>query len=227
MPDEPGATGDGASGRWLDVSIPLDDSVHVFAGDPVFHRELAISMAEGAVCNVSRIDFGAHTGTHVDAPGHFIEGGRGIDETPLDVLVGPAWVVDASDATATIDRATLERLPIPSGESRLVFRTGRAALWDRPRFATDFVGFDAEAARALVERGIRLVGVDYLSVAPFGDPAPTHRAFLEAGVVIVEGLDLRKVAPGAYELICLPLRLVGSDGGPARALLRPRADVTS
>lgn len=227
MADGPGPTGDPASGRWRDVSVLLDDSVPVFAGDPVFHRVLAISMADGAVCNVSRIDFGAHTGTHVDAPGHFIAGGNGVDETPLDALIGPAWVVDASDATGTIDRATLERLPIPSGETRLIFRTGRADLWDRPGFATDFVGLDAEAARALVERGIRLVGIDYLSVAPFGDPAPTHRAFLEAGVVIVEGLDLRAIAPGPYELTCLPLRLVGSDGGPARALLRPRTDVAS
>ena len=145
----------------------------------------------------------------------------------IDALVGPAWVVDASGATGTIDRPMLERLPIPSGETRLIFRTGRATLWDRPGFSTDFVGLDAGAARSLVERGVRLVGVDYLSIAPYGDPAPTHRAFLEAGVVIVEGLDLRAIAPGAYELICLPLRLVGSDGGPARALLRPRAEAAA
>ncbi len=213
---------DDFSRGWLDVSVPLRDSMPVFEGDPLFHRDLAASIARGDVCNVSRLDFGAHSGTHVDAPGHFIEGAPGIESVPIDALVGPAWVVDAAIADRTIDLPLLARLPIPDGETRLLFRTARANLWDRSGFSTDFVGFDAEAAMNLAERGALLVGADYLSVAPFGDPAPTHRAFLERGVIIVEGLDLRNIAPGPYDLICLPLRLVGSDGGPARALLRPR-----
>jgi arylformamidase len=194
----------------------------VFRGDPPFHIELAQSMADGAICNVSRMELGVHTGTHVDAPVHFIEGAAGAESTPLDVLMGPVWVVDASSAGAAITAQDVARFDIPDGEDRLLFRTREARLWDRDEFDPGFVAPDASAADALVRRGVRLVGVDYLSVAPFDAPVPTHRTLLGGGVVVLEGLDLRDVPPGPYDLLCLPLRIVGSDGAPARAMVRPR-----
>ncbi|HEY6056738.1 MAG TPA: cyclase family protein [Candidatus Limnocylindrales bacterium] len=208
---------------WLDISVPVGPETPIFEGDPPFRRELAAAISRGDVCNVSHLDFGAHTGTHVDAPSHFIEGAPATDTIPLDALVGPAWVVDATGHATTIDVAGLARLPIPEGEQRLLFKTAAADLWSEGEFSKAFVGLSGDAATALVERGVRLVGSDYLSVAPFGDPAPTHRALLDAGVVILEGLDLRAIPPGPYDLVCLPLRLVGSDGAPARAILRPRS----
>jgi arylformamidase len=214
---------DNTARRWIDVTVPIRPGMQVFPGDPPFRVELVKSIGrDGEVCNLSRIDMGAHTGTHVDAPLHFIAGASGAEAVPLDALIGPAWVVDATHLSEEIDEAALSRLTIPDGEARLLFKTPNSRLWDREGFAGDFIGLTDGAARALVEHGIRLVGADYLSIAPFGRAAPTHRAFLEAGVVIVEGLDLRDVPPGPYELLCLPLRIAGCDGAPARALVRPR-----
>jgi arylformamidase len=207
---------------WIDVSVPLHEDMAVFTGDPRFHIERTSSMAAGAICNVSRMDLGVHTGTHVDAPVHFLDGGGGAETIPLDPLIGPAWVVDATAAGPTITAEDVEGFDIPAGEVRLMFRTRSANLWDAPAFDPAFVAPDATGAEAMVRRGVRLVGMDYLSVAPFGDPTPTHRVLLSAGVVVLEGLDLRAVTPGPYELLCLPLRIVGSDGAPARALLRRR-----
>jgi arylformamidase len=207
---------------WIDVSIPLHEDMAVFTGDPRFHIERTSSMADGAVCNVSRMDLGVHTGTHIDAPVHFLDGSEGAETIPLDALIGPAWVVDAGAAGPTITAEDVEGFDLPPDEVRLLLRTRSAHLWDAPAFDPTFVAPDATGAEALVRRGVRLVGMDYLSVAPFGDPTPTHRVLLSAGVVVVEGLDLRAVTPGPYELVCLPLRIVGSDGAPARALLRRR-----
>jgi len=208
--------------HWIDISAPLRNHMPVFTGDPPFHIERALTIAGGDVCNLSTMQLGAHSGTHVDAPIHFIEGGAGAEATPLDALMGPAWVVDASTAGATITADDLERFAIPADETRVLFRTPAVRLWDEPDFDTAFVAPDASAAEWLVARGTRMVGMDYLSVAPFDAPKPTHQILLGAGVVVVEGLDLRAVEPGPYELLCLPLRIVGSDGAPARALLRPR-----
>jgi arylformamidase len=207
---------------WTDISIPLRPGVPTFPGDPTYTIELAISIAEGAIGNVSRIDMGAHTGTHLDAPSHFIQGAATTESIPLGACVGPAWVVNATGLHGTIGPEELAGLDIPLGETRLLFKTPNSELWNLPGFSEAFIGLDGQAARILAERGVRLVGTDYLSIAPFGNPAPTHLALLSAGVVIVEGLDLRAVDPGPVDLLCLPLRLVGSDGVPARALVRPR-----
>jgi arylformamidase len=207
----------------LDISVPIKTGMTIFEGDPPVHVELAFTIAGGSVANISRLDMGAHSGTHVDAPVHFIDGAAGAERIPLDALLGPAFVVDARGLDRNIRREDLERLAIPAAETRLLFKTPNSRLWDLEGFSSDFIGFDESGAAALVERGARLVGIDYLSVAPFGNPTPTHRAFLEAGAVILEGLDLRDVEPGPYELVCLPLRIVGGDGAPARALLRPRS----
>jgi arylformamidase len=202
-----------------DLTVPVRQGMVVYEGDPPVRLTRAASIAQGAQANVSRLDFGVHTGTHVDAPVHFIEGAAGVESIPLDALVGPAWVVDATHLERDIDLLALQSLDIPAGIERLLFRTRNSELWGLPRFSRDFLGLTAEAARALVQRGVRLVGADYLSIAPADDPAPTHVELLEAGVVILEGLDLRGVPAGGYQLVCLPLLIEGADGAPARALL--------
>lgn len=193
----------------IDVSVPLREGMVTYPGDPVVKLERAASIAEGSPVNLTRIDFGLHSGTHVDAPVHFLDGAEGIDQVPLDALIGPCEVVEAPDLT----RESVARAP--EGVERVLFKTPNSELWASDEFAEDFARLDGDGARLLVERGVRLVGVDYLSV---GDEA-AHHALLEAGVVPVEGLDLRGVEPGAYELVCLPLRVVGADGAPARAVL--------
>lgn len=208
--------------RWTDISVPIQPSTPIFEGDPAYRIELAASMAAGAICNVSRLELGAHTGTHIDAPRHFIDGAAATESLPLDVCIGPAWVVDGTRLNRTIGAAAVAGLDIPAGETRLLFKTRNSDLWGKPGFQSSFIAFDGDAAASLVERGARLVGIDYLSIAPFGDPVATHVALLAASVVILEGIDLRDVEPGPVDLLCLPIRLVGSDGVPARALVRPR-----
>ena len=207
---------------WLDISVPLRPGMATFTGDPLVHLERAASMASGAVCNVSRLDFGVHSGTHVDAPVHFIDGAAGIETVALDTLIGPAVVVDARTLEGHFDREAVDRLAIPPGTDRLLIRSRNSELWAAPTFQTSFQGVTEDGAGRLVELGVRLVGIDYLSIAPYGVPVPTHVALLGAGVAIIEGLDLRAVEPGNYDLICLPLLIPGSDGGPSRVVVRPR-----
>jgi arylformamidase len=198
--------------RIIDISVPLREGMVTYPGDPVVRLERAASIADGDVVNLTRLDFGLHSGTHVDAPVHFIDDGTGVDEIPLDALVGPCHVVEVPDLSAS-SVATA-----PEGAERVLFKTPNSELWSRDEFSEDFAMLDGAAATLLVERGVRLVGVDYLSV---GDEA-AHRALLGAGVVPVEGLDLRGVEPGRYELVCLPIHIVGADGAPARAILVER-----
>ena len=207
---------------WLDISAPLGAGMPTFEGDPSVVVERVKSLRAGDVCNLSRLDFGAHSGTHIDAPVHFVHDGTASESIPLGACIGPAWVADGRALRATITAQDIRTLGIPAGESRVLIRTPNSELWSDNRFRKDFIGIDASAATTLVHLGVVLVGIDYLSIAPFGDPTPTHHALLANDVVIVEGLDLRAVEPGPYDLICLPLRLVGSDGAPARAILRPR-----
>jgi arylformamidase len=203
----------------IDISVPIRSGMPVWAGDPPVVIERMQSIADGAHDNVSRIDFGLHTGTPVDAPLHFIADGAGVDRLPLDALIGPAHVVDATGIDGHLDADVMATLPIPEGADRVLFKTRNSELWERDRFETDFLGVTEDGARWLVDRGVRLVGIDYLSVAPYGRSVPTHLVLLEAGIAILEGTDLRGVEPGEYELICAPLRIVDADGAPARALL--------
>ena len=205
---------------WRDISVPLRSGMVTFTGDPQVLLERVVAMSAGASCNISRLDFGVHSGTHVDAPGHFIDGAVGIEGVDLDALMGPAVVIDARSVNGHLDAEAVAGLAIPPGTERLLFRSRNSELWAKPGFDSSFAGLTEDGARQLIARGIRLVGADYLSIAPFGDPVPTHVALLQAGVVIVEGLDLRGIETGAYELACLPLLIPGSDGGPARAALR-------
>ena len=203
------------------MSLPVRTGMVVYDGDPEVRIERVMEIARGDLANLSRMELGTHTGTHVDAPLHFVDGGAGADRLPLDALVGPAIVADARGAPGDVDAAALAALGVPPGTERLLLRTRNGDLWDRGAFTRDFAGVADDAARELVAMGVRLLGIDYLSIAPSADPAPTHRTLLEAGVVVVEGLDLRAAPGGAYELVCLPLRIEGADGAPARALLRP------
>jgi len=193
-----------------DVSVPIHEGMVTYPGDPVVHMERAAAIANGDVVNLTRMDFGLHSGTHVDAPVHFIDGASGVDSVELDALVGPCEVVEVPD----LSRESVAQAP--EGAERVLFKTPNSELWARDEFAEDFARLEGPAAALLVERGVRLVGVDYLSI---GDEA-AHHALLEAGVVPVEGLDLRGVPAGGYELICLPIRVVGADGAPARVVLR-------
>ena len=201
--------------RIIDLTVPIREGMPIYDGNPGIHLSRAQSIEDGADVNVSRLDLGVHTGTHVDAPIHFLPDGAGAEALPLDVLVGPADVVDATTLTGPIDASSLGSLELPEGLERLLLKTPNSELWSSDEFTRNFIRLTGDGARFLVERGIRLAGIDYLSI---GDQE-AHRELLGAGVVAVEGLDFRGVDPGAYTLVCLPLRLVGSDGAPARVIL--------
>ena len=198
-----------------DISVPIRPGMPVYEGNPGVYLERASSIAAGDHANVSRLDMGVHTGTHVDAPAHFIDGGAGTESLPLPRLIGPAHVVDATALEDDIGEEALVGLDIPAGTSRLLLKTKNSELWKLDEFTRDFVRLTGSGARYLIDRGVELVGIDYLSIGT----EEAHHELLGAGIVPIEGLDLRGIEPGPYRLVCLPLRLVGSDGAPARALL--------
>ncbi|MFQ5418927.1 MAG: cyclase family protein [Anaerolineae bacterium] len=206
-----------------DISLIISPSLPVWPGDPAVQMSQPVSLERGDVCTVTRLDISAHTGTHVDAPAHFVPGGAGVDSLDLNVLIGPAWVTAVPDVPA-ITAEVLASLAIPAGTTRLLCKTRNSERWARKEttFATDFVAITSDGADWLLAHGIRLVGVDYLSVSPFHDTIPTHEILLGAGVIPLEGLNLTAVSPGAYDLVCLPLKLAGADGAPARAVLIER-----
>jgi arylformamidase len=203
-----------------DISVPISESLPLWPGDPLLRIPQPSHLGKGDGVTLTRLDMGAHTGTHVDAPSHFFPGGATMDEVDLDLLVGQALVVHVPDADA-LSAAVFEELSIPSGSERILFRTRNSDLWARGErdFQEDFVAISEDGARWLVEHGVRLVGVDYLSVGAFSDPVGTHEILLGAGVLAVEGLDLSGVEAGTYQLVCLPLRIQGSEAAPARAIL--------
>jgi arylformamidase len=180
-------------------------------------------MSDGALANVSKLTCDVHTGTHMDAPRHFVREGDTVEDVSLDATVGAAYVARVPDDCSTITAATLEALDIPAGTTRLLLRTSNSLLWEQhgSSFQTDYVALAPDAATWVVDRGIACLGVDYLSVQHYDDGPETHQILLEHAVIIIEGLNLSSVAPGTYELIFLPLKLAGSDGAPGRAILRP------
>jgi arylformamidase len=205
--------------RIYDVSVGIGPQMPVWPGDPAVQLERVESIASGDNANVSRLACGVHTGTHVDAPLHFIDGAAPIESLSLKLLTGRAYVVNLPSARV-IDEGTLEAAGLPPRTRRVLFRTRNSELWANEKtFQTSFVAVDASGARWLVKKGVQLIGVDYLSVAPYGQSKETHRILLEAGVVVIEGLDLSRVTQGRYSLYCLPLKLMGSDGSPARVIL--------
>jgi arylformamidase len=204
-----------------DVTVPIRAGMPIYEGDPALNIEAWSSLAQGDSANVSFLHFGAHTGTHVDAPAHFIEGAGKIDSLPLDVLIGPARVVRVPDELMEIDPEFLNGCDL-TNVTRVLFHTRNSSLWNEG-FRKDFTHVLPEAAEWLVERGIRLVGNDYLSVEKFhSGHHRTHLTLLRSGIVIVEGLNLSDVPAGDYELICLPMRIAdgAGDGAPARVVLR-------
>jgi arylformamidase len=209
------------SSDWIDVSVPLHTDMVHWPDNPPVRIERALSIDRGDAANVSSISMGAHTGTHMDAPIHFLPNGAGIDQMPLDATLGTARVIEIHDPEA-VRVEELRPHAIQAGE-RVLFKTRNSTrAWQSDAFVEDFVYISAEAARYLAQQRVRTVGVDYLSVGGYKkDGAATHQALLEAGIWIVEGLNLGSVAAGTYEMVCLPLKIVGSDGAPARAILRP------
>jgi arylformamidase len=206
--------------EWIDVSVPIRDGMVCWPGDPKVRVERASDMERGDAATVSRLDLGAHTGTHVDAPVHFVRGGKGIHELAWDDLIGPCRVVHLPEAVAVVTAEVVDGLGVTRGE-RIVLRTRNSGLgWHARPFMPDYTYLSLDGARRLIERGARTVAIDYLSIAGGGEGPATHHALLSAGVCIIEGLDLAGVGPGRYELYCFPLRVEGGDGAPARVLLR-------
>lgn len=204
-----------------DISLTISPDMPVWPGDPAVQLTQVAAMDQGDSANVSHLSFGVHTGTHVDAPHHFLNDNRTVESLPLEVLTGPCYVFQFPDDVDAITAEVLERTAWPSGVTRVLFGTRNSKIWARGEntFQTDFVGITEDGAHWLVEKGVRLVGVDYLSVAPYKQSRPTHEVLLNAGVVIVEGLDLSAMPRGFYDLYCLPLKIAGSDGAPTRAIL--------
>jgi len=207
--------------KMYDISLLINDSLPVWPGDPSASLKRVQKISDGDPANVTALTTNVHVGTHIDAPCHFVDGAPGIDSIPIELLIGEGQVVEIPEAVREIDVDILTRVGIKYGIQRVVFKTSNSRFWDRkdPEFHKDFVGLNEGAARYLIDRGVRLVGIDYLSVAPFTNVVPTHIALLEAGVAIVEGLNLTDVPAGLYQVICLPIKLDGSDGAPTRAVL--------
>ncbi len=206
---------------WIDISVPVYTGMVHWPDNPPVVIERMQDMERGDAANVSKLSLGAHTGTHMDAPLHFLRDGAGIDTMPFSATLGIARVIEIHDPVS-IKPAELAGHAIQPGE-RVLFKTSNSSrCWQTDSFVEDFVYISADAASYLAGRGVQTVGVDYLSVGGYrADGAATHRALLEAGIWIIEGLNLAQVRPGSYELICLPLRLLHADGAPARAILRP------
>jgi len=206
--------------KWIDISVSLRSGMVHWPDNPPVKIERLKDMNRGAVCNVSVMSLGAHTGTHMDAPLHFFKNGKSLDKLPLEATIGPARVVEIKDREM-VRPDELRAHNLRRGE-RILFKTlNSSRCWKTDAFIEDFVYISREAAQYLVDRGIRTIGVDYLSVGGFRrDGLETHRILLGAEVWIIEGINLSKIKPGIYELVCLPLKVLGSDGAPARALLR-------
>jgi arylformamidase len=206
-----------------DVTLTLRPGMTTWGNEPGPEITPLRRIANGDSANVSTIKLGDHTGTHVDPPIHFIEGGATVDQMPLEPLLGPCVVLEF-DAAGNISGEWLARAKVPSGTTRVLFKTRNSERWNDPKheYTRDIVAVDASAARWCVSRGIRLVGIDYLTIEPQGPEKagyPTHHTLLGAGVVIIEGLDLRGITPGGYELVCAPLKIEKGDGAPARVFL--------
>ena len=207
-----------------DVSVPLSAATPTYPSDPGIEIKEWKALANGDVANVSLLHCGLHSGTHVDAPAHLIEGGAKVDALPLQSLVGEAEVVEVAEHIKVIDENFIVANCI-RGSQRILFKTRNSSFWNNPEdgFRVDYTYIDAPAARQLVNSGVKLVGIDYLSIERFDtEKHETHHILLSKNIVILEGLDLRKVTAGLYELICLPLKIAGGsgDGAPARTILR-------
>lgn len=205
----------------IDISVPLYPDMPVWPGSAGIQLTQTSRLDKGDGVNNSKLICDVHIGTHIDAPLHYIKEGKSIEQLKLEDLIGPAVVAYLPDAEI-ITKNVLEGLSLPGGARRLLLRTRNSSLWETGshQFQTNYVALTQDAAQWIVDHDICLIGVDYLSVQRYGEDSQTHEILLSAGVIIVEGLNLARVESGMYELICLPLKLVGSEGAPARAVLR-------
>ncbi len=205
--------------KLIDVTVPLDSQLPTYPGNTPFTIEAIKRLARGDSSNVSTLHLSAHTGTHVDAPKHFFDDAPGPEAMPLELLCGRVRVIDVR-ARHGIGPRELAAVDL-SEDVRVLIKTRNSQLWSSPEFHTDYVGLTEDGARHLVDNGVKVLGVDYLSVEEFKKPgAPAHHVLLGGGTIVIEGLDLRAVDAGVYEMFCLPLRVVGADGAPARVVLR-------
>jgi arylformamidase len=210
-------------GRIIDISLDIGPDLLTWPGDPGAVVERAKKIEAGDSANVSELRLGSHTGTHVDPPVHFLPGEIGVDQISLDVFYGPVTVADLTDVEGPIGAERLADLDLDVGIERLLLKTTNSELWKQPRpeFPEKYVSLGVDGAEWAVDRGLRLVGIDFLSIEDSGGGKdhPVHRTLLGGGVIIVEGLNLSEVEPGDYVLACLPLKIRGGDGSPARAAL--------
>ncbi len=206
--------------KTYDISIPITPDIPVWPGDPAVNMRRVSKIEDGDNANVTHVSLSAHTGTHVDAPFHFLPDGDTLESVPLKTMIGRAYVLHLPDVDL-ITADILKQAEIPQRTRRLLLKTRNSDIWARGEkdFQTDFVALSPDGAQYLVGRGVQLVGIDYLSVAPYKDSRPTHEILLKSGVFILEGINLTDVVQGRYTLYCLPLNLQGVDGAPARAIL--------
>jgi arylformamidase len=208
--------------QWIDISVPLHTGMVHWPTDPAVHIERFADMDKGAVCNVSKLELCAHAGTHMDGLNHFIKDGAPLDTLPLDAVIGPCRVIEARDPDS-IKPAELKKHKLRKGERILLKTLNSKRAWWEGEFDTRFIHISKEAAWHLVDCGIRTIGIDYLSVGGYQrDGVECHQILLGAKIWIIEGLNLTKVKPGKYDLICLPVKIRNSDGAPGRAILRRR-----
>jgi arylformamidase len=207
--------------EYIDVTLPLKPEMPFWPDSTGLKLSAVKRMKSGQVCNLSELTIDLHAGTHVDAPWHYVDEGFTTEHLSIDMMLGACYLAHLPD-TKEVTAADLQGAGIPAGTTRLLLRTSNSLLWksNEPEFRKDFVGLSADGAQWLVEHKIGLVGIDYLSVGPFGRGIETHKMLLGAGMVVVEGLYLADVEAGWYELICLPIKLVGAEGAPARVLLK-------
>lgn len=205
---------------YIDISLPIQENLPIWPGDPSVKLVWTSRIEMGGHANITSLTMSAHAGTHVDAPFHFINNGKTVDRLLLSTLIGKVKVVQIPENIDVITKTCLETVEL-GNNTRVLFKTRNSSLWidQKGKFNKDYVAVDASAASWLVERGVELIGIDYLSIAPFEETFDTHQILLSAGMIIIEGLDLSKVEPGDYRLICLPLKLIDRDGAPARAIL--------
>jgi arylformamidase len=206
--------------RTYDITLTIIPEMIVWPGDPPVKMQRLSSIDAGDNANVTQVSMSCHTGTHVDAPDHFLNNGKTVESLSIDLMVGRAYVLHLPNVNL-ITASILMDADIPPRTRRLLFKTRNSEYWanGNREFQTDFVGLSVDAAELLVDRNVKLVGIDYLSIAPYKQGKPVHTILLDAGMVVIEGLDLSKVSQGRYTLHCLPLKLGGAEGAPTRAIL--------
>jgi len=205
----------------IDISIPLSEKMPVWEGDKGISVHRVAKIENGCDFNVSRIELGVHTGTHIDAPFHVFENGKTVDQIPLDTLIGIVQVIEIPNGISIIDKNCLMKMSFQDGIDRILFKTSNSLYWETDPFSfhKEYVALNSEGAKYLVDIGLKLIGVDYFSVSSFDDLKQPHMILLDRGIVLLENIDLRQVVPGIYKLICLPMKITGTDGAPVRAVL--------